>query len=437
MTAEETHIAAPQEPANAPGRAEMPVEGRAGADAVSGSNEFISWGARSDVGLVRGHNEDSFLLRTPLFVVSDGMGGHAAGEVASSIAVETIGERAPGTADDVLLGAAVEAANANVIKAAEEGVGKPGMGCTATAVLIEKNHMAVAHVGDSRAYVLHHGTLVRITHDHSYVEELVDAGEITADEARTHPSRSIITRALGSDPDMYADHFSLEVNDGDRIILCSDGLSSMISDSEIESLSVSSATPQQAADNLVAAALTAGGADNVTVVVVDVVDDGLADAARKRLAKRVAAFSGVIVSMLLIATLITVSFIRGEWYLGINGDTVGLYRGVQGSVLGVSTSELVGTSAVRVSDLPVALQDQLEQGIRVSNEQAGRDAIASYHQQIDEEKTRAAEIAETARSETDEGALDASGATQDSDAQDTQEDTTETQAAQTQEDGGE
>lgn len=437
MTAEETHIAAPQEPANAPGRAEMPVEGRAGADAVSGSNEFISWGARSDVGLVRGHNEDSFLLRTPLFVVSDGMGGHAAGEVASSIAVETIGERAPGTADDVLLGAAVEAANANVIKAAEEGVGKPGMGCTATAVLIEKNHMAVAHVGDSRAYVLHHGTLVRITHDHSYVEELVDAGEITADEARTHPSRSIITRALGSDPDMYADHFSLEVNDGDRIILCSDGLSSMISDSEIESLSVSSATPQQAADNLVAAALTAGGADNVTVVVVDVVDDGLADAARKRLAKRVAAFSGVIVSMLLIAALITVSFIRGEWYLGINGDTVGLYRGVQGSVLGVSTSELVGTSAVRVSDLPVALQDQLEQGIRVSNEQAGRDAIASYHQQIDEEKTRAAEIAETARSETDEDALDASGATQDSDAQDTQEDTTETQAAQTQEDGGE
>ena len=437
MTAEETHIAAPQEPTNAPGRAEMPVEGRAGADAVSGSNEFISWGARSDVGLVRGHNEDSFLLRTPLFVVSDGMGGHAAGEVASSIAVETIGERAPGTADDVLLGAAVEAANANVIKAAEEGVGKPGMGCTATAVLIEKNHMAVAHVGDSRAYVLHHGTLVRITHDHSYVEELVDAGEITADEARTHPSRSIITRALGSDPDMYADHFSLEVNDGDRIILCSDGLSSMISDSEVESLAVSSATPQQAADNLVAAALTAGGADNVTVVVVDVVDDGLADAARKRLAKRVAAFSGVIVSMLLIAALITVSFIRGEWYLGVNGDTVGLYRGVQGSVLGVPTSELVGTSAVRVSDLPVALQDQLEQGIRVSNEQAGRDAIASYHQQIDEEKTRAAEIAETARSETDENALDATGAAQDSDAQDAQEDTTEAQAAQTQEDGGE
>ena len=188
-----------QEPANAPGRVAVPVEGREGSDAASGSNAFISWGARSDVGLVRGHNEDSFLLRTPLFAVCDGMGGHAAGEVASSIAVETIGEKAPATADDVQLGAAVEAANVAVIKGAEEGRGKPGMGCTASAVIIEGNKMSVAHVGDSRVYLLHHGTLVRITHDHSFVEELVDAGEITADEARVHPSRSVITRALGSD----------------------------------------------------------------------------------------------------------------------------------------------------------------------------------------------------------------------------------------------
>ena len=407
MTTEETLIPTPPEPTNAPGRAEMPVEGRAGADAVSGANEFISWGARSDVGLVRGHNEDSFLLRTPLFVVSDGMGGHAAGEVASSITVETIGEKAPGTADDVLLGAAVEAANAAVIKAAEEGVGKPGMGCTATAVLIEKNHMAVAHVGDSRAYVLHHGTLVRVTHDHSYVEELVDAGEITADEARTHPSRSIITRALGSDPDMYADHFSLEVNDGDRIILCSDGLSSMISDSEIEAVAVSSATPQQAADSLVAAALTAGGSDNVTVVVVDVLDDGLAEVTRRRLLKRLTGFAAIILGIAIVVALGVFTFVRGEWYLANNDGKVGLYRGVQGDFLGIPMSELVGTSAVNVSDLPVAIQDQLEQGIRVSDEQAGRDAIDSYHRQIDADKERAAEIAESAQSETDEEALSA------------------------------
>lgn len=412
MTPAEAQMAPAQEPANAPGRAEVPVEGRVGADAVSGANEFISWGARSDVGLVRGHNEDSFLLRTPLFVVSDGMGGHAAGEVASSIAVETVGERAPGTADDVLLGAAVEAANMAVIEAAEQGIGKPGMGCTVTSVLIEKNKMAVAHVGDSRAYVLRQGTLVRVTHDHSYVEELVDSGQITADEARTHPSRSIITRALGSDPDMYADHFSLEVNDGDRVILCSDGLSSMISDAEIEALAVSSATPQQAADNLVAAALTAGGADNVTVVVVDVLNDGIADAARRRLFHRAAILSGVIVALLALSLLFAVALVRSEWYLGVNGTTVGLYRGIKGEFLGVPTSELVGTSSVELSDLPTSVQDQLAQGIRVDSEEAGREVIDSYHDQINAEKDRAAQIADTARAESDPAAAEQDGGEQ-------------------------
>ena len=412
MTPAEAQMAPAQEPANAPGRAEVPVEGRVGADAVSGANEFISWGARSDVGLVRGHNEDSFLLRTPLFVVSDGMGGHAAGEVASSIAVETVGERAPGTADDVLLGAAVEAANMAVIEAAEQGIGKPGMGCTVTSVLIEKNKMAVAHVGDSRAYVLRQGTLVRVTHDHSYVEELVDSGQITADEARTHPSRSIITRALGSDPDMYADHFSLEVNDGDRVILCSDGLSSMISDAEIEALAVSSATPQQAADNLVAAALTAGGADNVTVVVVDVLNDGIADAARRRLFHRAAILSGVIVALLALSLLFAVALVRSEWYLGVNGTTVGLYRGIKGEFLGVPTSELVGTSSVELSDLPTSVQDQLAQGIRGDSEEAGREVIDSYHDQINAEKDRAAQIAETARAESDPAAAEQDGGEQ-------------------------
>ena len=401
MTSLEAQMTPPQEPANAPGRAEIPVDGRVGADAVSGSNEFISWGARSDVGLVRGHNEDSFLLRTPLFMVSDGMGGHAAGEVASSIAVETVGEQAPGTADDVLLGAAVEAANMAVIEASEQGIGKPGMGCTATAVLIEKNKMAVAHVGDSRAYVLRQGTLVRVTHDHSYVEELVDSGQITADEARTHPSRSIITRALGSDPDMYADHFSLEVNDGDRIILCSDGLSSMISDAEIESLAVSSATPPQAADNLVAAALTARGAANVTVVVVDVLNDGIADAARRRLLHRAAILGGTVVAVVALSVLLALALVRSEWYLGANGDTVGLYRGISGEFLGIPTYELVGTSSVELSDLPTSVQDQLAQGIRVESEEAGRAVIDSYHDQINAEKDRAAEIAENASSEGD------------------------------------
>ncbi|KUH58923.1 protein phosphatase [Tractidigestivibacter scatoligenes] len=384
----------PQEPVNAPGRATIPVEGRAGADATCGKNAFISWGARSDVGLVRSHNEDSFLIRTPCFAVCDGMGGHAAGEVASSIAVETIGEKAPATADDTLLGAAIEAANQAVIKGAEEGRGKPGMGCTASAALIDGNRMAIAHVGDSRIYLLHAGTLVRVTRDHSYVEELVDAGQITADEARVHPSRSIITRALGSDPDMYADHFSIEVSNGDRVILCSDGLSSMVPDSEIESLAVSSATPQQAANNLVSAALTAGGADNITVIVVDVLNDGVAAAARKH---SVGFALRVVVAMVLVAVVVfggIFAFAKNEWYLGVDGDTVGIYQGIDGEVLGISLSNLVQTTAVEVSDLPANVATQLEHGgVRVDSEQEALSTVESYRTQIDAEKTKAAEKA--------------------------------------------
>ena len=390
-----------QEPANAPGRVAVPVEGRAGSDSASGSNAFISWGARSDVGLVRGHNEDSFLLRTPLFVVCDGMGGHAAGEVASSIAVETIGEKAPLTADDVQLGAAVEAANTAVIKGAEEGRGKPGMGCTASAVIIEGNKMSVAHVGDSRVYLLHRGTLVRITHDHSFVEELVDAGEITADEARVHPSRSVITRALGSDPDMYADHFSLEVSTGDRIIVCSDGLSSMVEDREIELLAVSSATPQAAADNLVSAALTAGGADNVTVVVIDVESDGVADRARRDVFRKVGLGFGIVALIIAVVVAGMLAFIKGEWYIAANGETLGIYQGVNGSFLGFELSELVETTSVQVKDLPQAVQTQLETGIQFASEDEALAAVEAYRDQIDADKTRAAEAAEAARAEGD------------------------------------
>ena len=247
---------------------------------------------------------------------------------------------------------------------------------------------------------------MRITHDHSYVEELVDSGQITADEARTHPSRSIITRALGSDPDMYADHFSLEVNDGDRIILCSDGLSSMVPDSEIESLAVSSATPKQAADNLVAAALTAGGADNVTVVVVDILNDGQAEEARRRLFQGAASIACIILATLAVVALVALTFIRSEWYLGVNGTTVGLYRGMNAEFLGIPLGELVSTSAVELTDLPASVQDQLEDGIRVENEETGRAVIDSYHQQITAEKDRAAQTAETARSETEAGNQD-------------------------------
>lgn len=421
----------PATPVNAPGRAEIPVEGRAGADTTNGSNSFISWGARSDVGLVRSHNEDSFLVRPPCFAVCDGMGGHAAGEVASAIAVQTIGDKAPATADDTLLGVAVEEANAAVIEGAESGKGKPGMGCTASVALIEGNRLAVAHVGDSRIYLLHAGTLVRVTRDHSYVEELVDAGQITADEARVHPSRSIITRALGSDPDMYADHFSLDVSTGDRLIICSDGLSSMVPDDQIETLAISSVTPQQAADNLVSAALTAGGADNVTVIVVDVINDGVADANRKRFAKRAAKlFIGIIATIIAVfAILFLVA--SNFWYLGANGDTVGVYQGISGSFLGLSFSQLVETTAVEISDLPSSVQTQLTtDGISVDSEEEALATVESYRQQIDEEKTRAAQKATEVAAEGGSGATAESESTTSSDATSSNDTTTTTEGGE-------
>lgn len=403
------------EPQEVPGRSAMPVEGRAGADAASGKDAFVSWGARSDVGLVRGHNEDSFLLRAPLFVVCDGMGGHAAGEVASAIAVDAIAAKAPSIADDTLLGAAVEAANVAVIEGAENGQGKPGMGCTASCAVIKDNHMAVAHVGDSRIYLLRQGSLVRVTHDHSYVEELVDAGEITADEARTHPSRSVITRALGSDPDMYADHFTVEVRTGDRVILCSDGLSSMVEDREIEALAVSSATPQAAADKLVSAALTAGGSDNVTVIVVDVLDDGQAAKRRRALVRSVSRVVLVAVCLVAAVAVAFAAFTSSSYYLGDNDGTVAIYRGVNGHVLGIPLSQVLETTTVQTDDLPQAVQQQLAQGIPFQSEEEARGAVESYRDQIDAEKTKAAQTADAVSAEegADASGSDASGSGQD------------------------
>ena len=383
-----------EEPVNSPGHDTIPVENREGAETRNGQTERLSWGARTDIGLVRGHNEDSFLVQPPLFAVCDGMGGHAAGEVASSIAVQTIGAQAPIHADDILLGAAVEAANAAVIEGAATGKGKPGMGCTASCVLIENNKMAIAHVGDSRIYLLHHGTLVRLTHDHSYVEELVDAGEIPADEARVHPSRSIITRALGSDPDMYADHFTLDVSTGDRLIVCSDGLSSMVEDSEIEAIAVSSVTPQSAADNLTSAALSAGGHDNITVIVVDVSDDGAIEAhrtMRKRLIRRLLIFGGCLLAAMIAAGLV---FVNSSWYLANNEGTVGIYQGITGSFMGIPLSHLEETTSVQISDLPDATQQSLIGGLRVGSEEEAKKTVESYRDQIDADKSSAAVTAD-------------------------------------------
>lgn len=380
----------------------------------AGTSSMLMWGARSDVGCVRSHNEDSYLVAAPLFCVCDGMGGHAAGEVASSIAVETIAKTGPKTADAAQLGAAVEAANAAIIEAAVNGVGRAGMGCTATAAIIEGTTLAIAHVGDSRAYLLHEGTLIRVTRDHSYVEELVDAGEITADEARVHPNRSVITRALGSDPAMYADHFTLNIEEGDRLILCSDGLSSMIPDGEIERVAQQSSTAQICTDNLVDAALAAGGGDNVTVVVVDVTDDGRVRELLKR-HRRIALLSVVgLIAAIAIAAIVSFTSITHSVYLGVKDDAVAIYTGVPGTPLGLKLHWLEDETSIKLEDLPEDTQNRLREGIPQKNLDDAYDTVEHYREQIDDTKAKAmldakaiSETRQTPESTDDDASADA------------------------------
>ena len=389
----------------------------------AGTTTQLMWGARSDVGCVRPHNEDSYLVQSPLFCVCDGMGGHAAGEVASSIAVETIAKTAPQSADAARLAAAVEAANAAVIEAALNGLGKPGMGCTATCAYIENDTLAIAHVGDSRAYLLHEGTLIRVTRDHSYVEELVDAGEITADEARVHPNRSVITRALGSDPAMYADHFTLHIEEGDRLILCSDGLSSMIPDSDIENIATQSSTAQICVDNLVDAALAAGGHDNVTVVVVDLVDDGVMREA-KRVRRRNVTIAAVLALVFVLAAGIwAYTGVTGSYYLGTYHGNVAVWRGLPGETLGLKLHWLESETSIKLSDLPEDTQNRLKAGIPQTSVDDAQDTISKYRHQIDEEQTRQVIDAQTIRDNTDQGS------TSESDSEKTAEQSAEAEAS--------
>lgn len=359
----------------------------------AGTSSMLMWGARSDVGCMRSHNEDSYLAASPLFCVCDGMGGHAAGEVASAIAVETIAKTGPKSADAAQLAASIEAANAAIIEAAMNGVGRPGMGCTATAAYIEGTTLAIAHVGDSRAYLLHEGTLIRVTRDHSYVEELVDAGEITADEARTHPNRSVITRALGSDPAMYADHFTLNVEEGDRLILCSDGMSGMIPDGEIERIAQQSSTAQICTDNLVDAALAAGGSDNVTVVVVDITDDGRArEIARKHRRTTILSVIGLLVA-LAIAAIASFISIKNSVYLGVKDGAVAIYTGVPEPVFGLNLHWLEDETSIQLKYLPEDTQNRLRAGIPQKDLEDAQDTVENYRAQIDETQTKLIEDA--------------------------------------------
>ena len=239
----------------------------------------IEAGVATHVGQVRSGNEDAYLLEPPLFAVADGMGGHRGGEVASQLALTTIAESFRRGA--VPFAEQVQAANRAVFERSGADRAVAGMGTTLTAAVIQGDLAHLVHVGDSRAYLLRAGSLRQLTDDHTLVNRMVKAGEITPAEAEVHPHRNVLVRALGTEPDVPLDEQDVGLLDGDRLLLCSDGLTGMITEEQIRAiLGATEGAPQEAADRLVTAANHAGGVDNITVVVLDVLpDDGTAEAA--------------------------------------------------------------------------------------------------------------------------------------------------------------
>lgn len=403
-------------------------------------------GGASDVGRVRAINEDSFLIADGLYAVADGVGGHQAGEVASATAVEALAVEFTTATRDGLVDA-FQAANEAVWTLAQESVERRGMGTTLTALALVEgedgdDQLVLANVGDSRGYLFQGGELVQITDDHSLVGELVREGQITEAEARVHPRRSIITRALGMDARIEIDTWTVDPSTGDRLVLCSDGLTNEVSDDRIAATLRRLGDPQDCAGELVRLARANGGNDNITVVVVEVLDDsgrraadsaaarGTAGARRsvvhdtgpveadelfgdrstpdsssagsipreapapegspaapgvgpRRLTWRVAAFAVVALAILGLGAVAMVWYARSSYFVGLDGDQVAIYKGRPGGLLWFDpTVEQV--TDLTVDQVAPARRAELRQG----KTRASLDAAEAFVVRIAEEGER-------------------------------------------------
>jgi serine/threonine protein phosphatase PrpC len=227
---------------------------------------LVQHAAVTDPGRRRRQNEDAYVVQPPLFAVADGMGGAQAGEIASRIAASVLRNSGSETGGDAVA-ALIQEANRRVYEAAASDDARAGMGTTITAALVEGGHVWIGHVGDSRAYRVRDGALEQLTDDHSLVAELVRSGKLSPEEADVHPQRSVITRVLGTDPEVDVDTFEVEARPGDVFVICSDGLTSMVDDDTILAvLRQEGRTLEQSARGLVDAANRGGGEDNITVI---------------------------------------------------------------------------------------------------------------------------------------------------------------------------
>ena len=332
-------------------------------------------GVATDIGRVREKNEDSYLVEEPLFAVADGMGGHKGGDVASQLALETI-EGEP-TAD---LAQRLRDANAAVFERSQADRSVTGMGTTVTAVVVEGTSALFAHVGDSRAYLLRAGDLRQLTDDHTLVARMVKSGEITEAEADVHPHRSVLTRALGTEPDVIVDEFDVALTDGDSLLLCSDGLTGMVTEEQIVAILSAAPDPQDAANRLVRAANRAGGVDNITVVVIDLEAEdgedtdapptGRVTPSRRRLV-RVAARIALVLLILAVAVIGLRVYVDRQWYVGESGGRVAVFRGIPAEFAGLHFSHPVVLTEIPAADAEaISFYSQLPEGLTANDRDA-------------------------------------------------------------------
>ena len=382
----------------------------------------FAWGAASDTGRVRQANEDSFLTVDGLFAVADGMGGHQAGEVASHLALESLqaGFTAAGT--DVLV-RAVEDANRILVERSTTDPELAGMGTTLVAMaLVEaagRDAIGVVNVGDSRLYLLSDGNLAQITEDHSLVATMERQGRLSAAEAAVHPQRNILTRALGIDGTVLVDSWEILPVIGDRYLICSDGLFNEVDESRIAATLRRLADPNEACRELIRLANEGGGRDNITCVIVDVVDDSGRDpkadpanrvrnshtggdltvpesleaepkvprapgAIRSSFTWRV----GVFIAAFLFVILAGFAFIwwtgTKTWYVGVDGDKVAIFHGKPGGVLWIEPT-LAEDSDLLIANVPRLAVADVQNGV----EQPSLDSARSYIENLVEQNLKA------------------------------------------------
>ena len=343
----------------------------------------LAIGAATDTGNLRGQNEDSHVAEQGLFAVADGMGGHNAGEVASAMAIEYLrGVALSGVSSAEAFAQVVRDLNSTIFSAATSATDQRGMGTTLTAAALleptsdvdQPSQIVLANVGDSRTYLLRSEELRQLSVDHSYVQELVTEGLLTIDEARTHPRRNIVTRALGIDPQVSVDTWTIPMFDGDRFMLCSDGLVDEVPQDEIIEMMRERSTPQLVAERLVTAAKRHGGRDNITVIVVDVninasaevviadPDVSLGSSPERTPSSKKLILALVVVAVLCIGGFIALRHQRSGYFVAFTNSsssaTVAIYKGQPGGLLWIKPT-IVEVSATKRN----AMQSEFEREI--------------------------------------------------------------------------